>query len=327
MMDILMAFWSFFKRCFDWFHSFGTSHFTVMLIPHSEKKIFSFQINNYIIMSFMGVLTLSLLGIWYHYQTRQSLLADLNQVIEADASYWEKQKKLSKLIEDSEFYFDNLNHELKDIFNIIGKKNNSSRPRQDESLLSKILKEQDRAFFKKHNIEHVLPKSLRSLISLEEDMDHSLRQFDEIKETLEARKKVLGYIPNKWPIHRGQGYKTSAYGKRRSPFNRDKYEFHTGVDIGAPPRTPIVASGDGWVRFSGTKHGYGKVVIIRHKYGYETLYAHNYKNLVKVRQKVKKGQKIALLGNTGRSTGYHIHFEIRIDGVALDPWPFITVEL
>ena len=83
----------------------------------------------------------------------------------------------------------------------------------------------------------------------------------------------------------------------------------------------------GTVTFAGLKTGYGYTVTIRHKYGFTTLYAHNSHVLVYNGQKVRKGQKIALLGRSGRATGFHLHFEIRINNVPVDPWPFITTEI
>ncbi|MBS0617591.1 MAG: M23 family metallopeptidase [Spirochaetes bacterium] len=106
---------------------------------------------------------------------------------------------------------------------------------------------------------------------------------------------------------------TSAFGHRKDPFT-DKQRFHKGIDIGCAIGTKVLASAEGTVVFAGTKRGYGKAVIIEHRNGYQTLYGHLSKIQTKTGDKVKQGQKIALSGMTGRSTGPHLHFEVRRRG-------------
>ena len=141
--------------------------------------------------------------------------------------------------------------------------------------------------------------------------------------SLDVKKNFFRDIPVHWPIINHQGYTTSHFGPRYSPFTKSM-KMHEGVDIVSAPGTPIVAAADGIV-YKATEHkGYGKVVMIRHKYGFITVYAHNKEILVKEGRRVKQGQSIAKLGNSGRSTGYHLHFEIRINNKAIDPWNYIV---
>lgn len=111
-------------------------------------------------------------------------------------------------------------------------------------------------------------------------------------------------------IHPVAGRITSGFGVRKDPFT-EKHKFHKGIDIACGIGTKVVASAEGTVVFSGTKKGYGKTVIVEHRNGYRTLYGHLSKLLVKNGDKVKQSQKIALSGMTGRSTGPHLHFEVR----------------
>lgn len=104
-----------------------------------------------------------------------------------------------------------------------------------------------------------------------------------------------------------------------SPFGYRTGRLHAGIDLRAPRGTPIKASSRGKVLFSGRKTGYGKVVIIAHAGGIETVYAHNSRNLVNAGQRVKKGSVIAKIGRTGNATGYHVHFELRRRGKAINP--------
>jgi murein DD-endopeptidase MepM/ murein hydrolase activator NlpD len=115
---------------------------------------------------------------------------------------------------------------------------------------------------------------------------------------------------------------TSGFGKRRDPFRR-VWSMHSGTDFAAPSGTPIFATAGGVVTFSGRQSGYGNIVIIRHAFGYETRYAHLQRTLVPVGQRVARGDMIAEMGSTGRSTGTHLHYEVRIDEQPVNPVKFI----
>ncbi len=115
---------------------------------------------------------------------------------------------------------------------------------------------------------------------------------------------------------------TSGFGPRRDPLRRS-YSQHKGIDFAAPRGTPIFSTAEGVVTFSGRQRGYGIVVKIRHAFGFETVYAHLSKSRVKVGQRVERGDRIADMGSTGRSTGSHLHYEIRIDGKPINPGKFI----
>lgn len=119
------------------------------------------------------------------------------------------------------------------------------------------------------------------------------------------------------------GYQSSDFGRRRDPFH-GRARMHKGVDFAARPGTEIVAVAAGVVTWSGRKSGYGWVVEIGHADGYTTLYGHNQRNLVKVGDLVQRGQVIALVGSTGRSTGPHLHFEVKKNGQQVDPQAYIA---
>lgn len=124
----------------------------------------------------------------------------------------------------------------------------------------------------------------------------------------EEEKKYFFSNPFIMPLKGGRF--TSIYGIRRDPFTY-RWTFHGGVDLAVPMRTKVYASAPGTVIVSGWNGGYGKLVVIKHKYGYTTWYGHLSRPLVRKGQYVKQGQLIALSGNTGRSTGPHLHFEMR----------------
>src|SRR5258708_1710502 len=117
-----------------------------------------------------------------------------------------------------------------------------------------------------------------------------------------------------WPVQ--QGVVSSGFRIRNGA-------MHSGVDIAAPVRTPVLAADSGVVIFSGTLHGYGNTVIIRHDDGYATVYGHNERNLVSEGARVSRGQEISEIGRSGRTTGANLHFEVRRDNVAQNPLAYL----
>ena len=115
---------------------------------------------------------------------------------------------------------------------------------------------------------------------------------------------------------------TSGFGRRRDPIT-GAGRMHSGQDMAGPRGTPILAAGDGIVIFAGRQSGYGNVVKIRHSFGYETVYAHLNDYKVKTGDSVGRGDVIGGMGNTGRSTGTHLHYEIRIEGRPVNPMPYM----
>lgn len=119
-----------------------------------------------------------------------------------------------------------------------------------------------------------------------------------------------------------EGWISSYYGKRIDPFNGKKV-FHHGLDIAGRQGSDVLAVADGMISWTGKRSGYGQLIEIDHGNGYITRYAHNKELIVKVGDRVKKGQPVALMGSTGRSTGPHVHFEVLRDGKTINPYGFV----
>ncbi len=143
--------------------------------------------------------------------------------------------------------------------------------------------------------------------------------FQELDEFFKNQSSLLSATPSIWPT---RGWITSGFGYRKSPFTNLK-EKHEGWDIAARSGSQIRATADGVISASGRDYGYGKMVEIDHGYGVVTRYGHNSKNLVKAGARVKRGQVIALVGSTGRSTGPHLHYEVLLNGVPVSPKNYI----
>lgn len=149
------------------------------------------------------------------------------------------------------------------------------------------------------------------------------KSLDEITELAKNKEKLLSAIPAIQPVKsEDMNRMASGYGYRNDPFTKAK-KFHYGMDFSAPRGTPIYASGDGKVvRADNRVSGYGNHVVIDHGYGYKSLYAHMYKFNVRVGQKVQRGDIIGFVGNSGRSSGPHLHYEVLKDDERVNPMNF-----
>jgi murein DD-endopeptidase MepM/ murein hydrolase activator NlpD len=160
---------------------------------------------------------------------------------------------------------------------------------------------------------------LSSLEALQAQFDDSGRQLSVIEALLFDQKLESKRTPAGMPA---PGYISSGYGGRSDPFGRGR-AHHLGIDIDANTGDPVTAAAEGVVSFSGVRNGYGNVVEIDHGNGYKTLYAHNSMNLVRAGDIVRAGQQIAKVGSTGRSTGSHLHFEVKLDGRQVNPRQYL----
>ncbi len=159
----------------------------------------------------------------------------------------------------------------------------------------------------------------RDLETLGQEITSRERSFRELKTLLEEKRSLLASTPTIWPV---KGMVTAGYGYRSSPFTGQR-EMHEGLDVAAPPGTAIVATAEGVVSFAGPLSAFGNVVFINHGHGFTTFYAHNSSNRVKEGQLVKRGEVIAYVGATGRATGPHVHYEVQVNGVTVNPMKYI----
>jgi murein DD-endopeptidase MepM/ murein hydrolase activator NlpD len=148
---------------------------------------------------------------------------------------------------------------------------------------------------------------------LESELELRLNRFEKLRD-------AVSVLPLVAPVRKG--YVSSHYGRRKDPFN-GRWAMHRGIDFVAPYKSKVEATAPGIVSYVGRRGRYGRTVDIRHQHGLMTRFAHLYRYRVKVGQKVKMGDTIALLGNSGRSTGPHVHYEIRHNGKFMNPRRFL----
>lgn len=203
----------------------------------------------------------------------------------------------------------------------------------DDRAPAAELKTQDEVFFKKAG-----PNEEKGELAVEGQKDYAslavridlavkdtqLREQGvlELWEFLDERESLIDATPNIQPV---RGWMTSRFGYRLSPFT-NRPVMHAGLDIAASPGTPVFSPADGVVSFAGYDPGYGKLVSIDHGYGVVTRYGHNSQIYVKVGQKISRRDIVSAVGNTGRSTGPHLHYEVRVNNVPVDPLNYILSE-
>lgn len=162
---------------------------------------------------------------------------------------------------------------------------------------------------------------------LEKEIYVQSKSYDEVLEMAKTREIRLENIPAIQPVlNKDLTRVASGYGMRIDPVYHVR-RFHHGMDFTAPTGTEVFATGNAKVVFSGWKQGYGNTVILAHGFGYQTLYAHLFKALCRVGQKVKRSDVIGLVGNTGKSTGAHLHYEVRYNGKPIDPRNYYFYDL
>lgn len=166
------------------------------------------------------------------------------------------------------------------------------------------------------NAQDVELDEVRQQISqLQLAIDLRRQSQEAVRNLLNDQVSLSRATPQGWPT---KGWLTSYFGTRKSPYT-GLPTLHEGLDIAASIGTPVVATADGVVARVEYSPSYGKTVVVDHGYGYRSQYSHNSRLLVKAGQRVSRGDKIAEVGNTGRSTGPHLHYEVHLNGVPTDP--------
>jgi murein DD-endopeptidase MepM/ murein hydrolase activator NlpD len=159
----------------------------------------------------------------------------------------------------------------------------------------------------------------KNISKLNEDANMREKSFKELLAFLNEQKSVLASTPSLWPV---EGWVTSGFGTRKSPVGAGR-EFHQGLDISTRFGKEIIAPADGLVVRSGYEQQDGNYVRMEHGHGFETAYLHLSRIAVKQGMRVKRGEIIGYVGDTGRSTGPHLHYAISVNGLAVDPERFL----
>ena len=290
--------------------------YTLMLVPHDGSDtqsvtirgitVFILSVSLSLFIGFTSFMALS------GFQTSKHTVAT-KDVREKIVKLREQNRRLKKLNQQVTTLQEKLNKSRKlhdSILKISGLGNLSEAQKQE--ILDERIQPGD-------NTGEKLQKTRNQVRS---QVEHN-QQLKAVKNFVKKRNRVFEHTPVLWPV---DGWLSSNYGVRKDPMGGKGRSFHEGVDLAAWHRSPVRAPADGTVVQSGRNGGYGKTIKVRHEYGYTTLYGHLDERLVEEGESVTKGQLIGRVGSTGHSTGSHLHYEVRINGDAVNPWPYLVQE-
>ncbi|MCB1201100.1 MAG: M23 family metallopeptidase [Leptospiraceae bacterium] len=330
----------------------GNERLTFMIIPHNKATIFNVQLTKFnIFISFVAFaivvgssalasqLQQSMKGeVTELYDVNRAVYNEREQYVNGYHAMWARQVQVKdylsalmseaelenqidkRLFKDDEQYnraveklnLEILDAELKNKVNLTENSENSTL--QVLNSLGQTLSSADAESLKYGDMVINFKKLHLELLQ-------NIAMANELHNFLKERQNVQDSLPYFWPM--GGGHFTSFYGPRLSPFGYAR-DFHSGIDLADEVGTPIYAAADGMVVSSGYFGGYGTAAKLQHRYGFVTLYAHMSALYVRSGQPVKKGQLIGRVGATGRVTGPHLHYEIRIYDRPIDPLPYLT---
>lgn len=285
-----------------------------MLIPETGSKPRSYRVSTYLIKVACFCALLFFAGIGFF---SWQFVNSAHQISELEAvrrKHLAQKEKISSFAEDIKILHRRMGELQKsnNKFRVIAGLSQNDNP-QYLSGIGGETADDAQSFDPETKIINEIHNNIRQL-----DVQVGIEQnsLKELGDTIREKKSLLASTPAIWPA---KGWLSSGFGYRRSPFT-NKREMHKGIDIATYFGSPVNATADGVVTFSGTDGGLGKTVKIDHGYGYTTRYGHNSNLLVKVGERVKRGQIIAKVGSTGRSTGPHLHYEVRLNKISVNPY-------
>lgn len=305
---------SFFSTLF----SFSKQNITLMIVPHVEGKIFNLRLS---ILSLIAIgLTLVALVIGFFtfsvgYRGTKELLAQNNQQYEEAQSnlllFRDKMEEVNKVIKEFRISLDNT---VSKVGIPIGKEEEGPLGMGDFGYFGELsISDEDSL------------QEIETLEKLRGDLSRAIAPLEGLGEALRNQKDLFQDVPTLWPIKGGVGIKTLGFGPAPEPFTK-KWYIHRGLDLYARPGTPIVSTANGVViKAASDPKGFGNHVIIKHKYGFSTLYGHMTSISVMKGQRVNRGDVIGTLGGTGYATGPHLHYEVRIGSQVVDPEIYLNI--
>ena len=296
----------------------GKQSYTVLIVPKKSSKVSRFHLSSRLVKGVVASFALFIFASGYllfDYASVKSQVWQVNNLLEEN----ETQKGQLLAFANKVSTLENQMVKLRKFDAKLRVITNLEAPKNMESYVGVGGPDEGRTFDYGKRRDVIVQQMHSDLDNLNVEAAVQEESFSEVMEFLEDKKSMLASTPSIWPV---RGWITSNFGKRLSPFT-GKYKNHDGLDVATRTGTPIVAPADGRVTYVGVESGYGKLLVIDHGYGVVTRYGHNSKIFVKVGNKVKRGHKVAAIGNTGRSTGPHLHYEVRVNGVPVNPKNYI----
>lgn len=303
-------------------------HYTILVIDDKGSPVRETLISKRFIWmaSIVTIVAATIIGLGVYqyshlYQNAAQNTQIRNQLAEQQASLEKQRRQIHSFAK-------NINELKSNLANL-------SQFEQKLRIMANLEHRKDQASF--FSVGGSMPEDLETEVSVEDDHDRLMRQmheqigqinqgaavqqqnFETLLNSLKDKRNLLAATPSLRPT---TGWISSDFGYRVSPFT-GRREFHNGLDIANHEGTPIIAPADGVITYADNRWLIGNMITIDHGYGVLTRYGHLKKFLKKKGDRVKRGETIALMGNTGRSTGPHLHYQVRLNGVPVDPMKYI----
>jgi murein DD-endopeptidase MepM/ murein hydrolase activator NlpD len=299
------------------FGRFLTRRYTVVFVPHSEKRVYNLHISVLSILCFLLVAGAILGGgLWYgfSYNSTQAVLANKDTSLrDAQASLNQLRDETAVLLREAKDF----QTTLSDTLSALGQDPGAQRQQVYGGDLG--------AFFNIRETPEGQLREVDDIKRLSSQLYSAVEPLKAIGSILNSQSALLTEIPSIWPIKSGLGHVSMFFGQNINPFS-GQYYIHKGIDISTyRSGDPIVATADGQVVTIEYTEDFGNYVIIRHKHGYYTRYAHMLSARVRLGQRVQQGEVIGYIGNTGLSTGPHLHYEIHIGSDVVDPYKYMNI--
>ena len=297
----------------------GRQRFTVMFIPHSERPIFNFHISVFsliFVLFLIVVLVISFFGLSAHFTTTSKRFTNVSENLKSAEVNLDV---LREEIVEVERVWKEFRHQMEQMLQVMGTEDAAQ-------FLQKGSGGDLSSFLRIESIEEGSTREISELRSLKAYLSNATQPIAEMTSLLKSQKELLFDIPTLWPLSGGRGNITGVFGLEEHPFTHG-FRLHNGLDIAWGVGTSILATANGKVHsvfFQANGLGHG--VIIRHKYGFFTVYAHLDRAVVRMGEEIVRGQTIGYLGNSGLSTGPHLHYEVRMGTQAVDPMHFLDIK-
>lgn len=297
--------------------------FTFMVVPQDSKRVLKLTVPFYGVVAAGAVLLVIAVMIFFILSDYVYIMSEFHSVEQMK----ERNRKLGKQlysykvkiqeIENTMERLKALTTKLKIVSNIGGGSDGLDEDMYSEDDMIEGI--DDLSMSSNEEIDSQFRSAQTRLMDVENKLTYQEEELTKLGEYFAEQSALLASTPSIIPV---KGWITSGFGPRIDPFTR-KIVRHDGIDISTRSGTPIVAPADGVVTFAGNKPGYGLMLSIDHGYGIVTKYGHNSKFFVAHGTRVKRGMPISAVGSTGRSTGPHLHYEVVINGINVNPKKFI----
>jgi murein DD-endopeptidase MepM/ murein hydrolase activator NlpD len=296
---------------------FLTRRYTVVFVPHSEKRVYNFHINVLSILCFLLVAGAFMgASLWYgaSYNSAIAVLAEKdNSLRDAEASLDQLRDETAGLLQEVKDF----EIALSETLSALGQDPATQRQHVYGGDLGDFFKISETPEGQLREVDYV--RRIRSIVR------ESVDPLKDIGSMLNSQSALLTEIPSIWPIKSGGGHISMYFGQNINPFS-GQYYIHKGIDISTyRSGDPVITTADGQVVTIEYTEDFGNYVIIRHKHGYYTRYAHLLSARVRLGQRVQQGEVIGYIGNTGLSTGPHLHYEIHIGSDVVDPYKYMNI--